>query len=163
MRSSFVLALLPLLAVSARAADPADMRAATAGVTPEFCTTLKALVAAAPTGFVSLRGKPREIGENTWAGTKRLPGSDCTIFGGTPPSYSCTLYAGDVEENSDGAYDRAVAAAKDCLPDAGKSSEKVNGVHARTTVIEGPKCTIRVVSRDVGADAYMVDLWIDGR
>ena len=97
-----------------------------------------------------------------WEGTRRLPGSDCAAFGGTPPAYVCTLYAGDVEENADGAYDRAVSGLKDCLPAGWKTTEKVDGTHARTTTVSGGAGTsVRVVSRDVSADAYLVEVWVD--
>ena len=62
-------------------------------------------VGGAANGFGSLRGKILDRGEHMWEGTKRLPGStECSVFGGTPPAYVCTLYAGDVEENADGTY-----------------------------------------------------------
>src|ERR1700751_3001982 len=86
-----VLAAMP----QALAADSDTLRAADAGVSPDFCPALRTLIAGADDGFRSFRGKPLERGEHMWEGTKRLPGSnDCVIFGGTPPSYSCTLYAG---------------------------------------------------------------------
>lgn len=74
----------------------------------------------------------------------------------------CALYAGDVEDHADGAYDRAVSAVKICLPSEWKTTEKVDGVHARTTMAargEGPR--VRVVSRDASGDAYLVELWVD--
>jgi hypothetical protein len=142
----------------------ATLRAAEAGLSPEFCPALQTIVAGAANGFGSLRGKSLERGEHMREGTKRLPGStECTVFGGTPPAYVCTLYAGDVEENADGTYARAVAGLKDCLPSGGKVSEKVDGVHARTTTTAGtagPR--VRVVSRDASGDAYLVELWVDG-
>jgi hypothetical protein len=153
-------------AVAARAwgGEPATLRAAEAGVSPEFCPTLRALVEAAASGFVPLRGAPRASGENMWDGTTRLPGArECTVFGGKPPAYVCTLYAGDVEENADGAYDRAVSGLKDCLPAGRKTTERVDGVHARTTTSAGGGPAVRVVSRDVSADAYLVELWIEPR
>src|SRR5207248_1635074 len=42
-------------------------------------------------------------------------------------------------------------------------SENVDGVHARTTTAAGATGpSIRVVSRDVSGDAYLVELWVDG-
>ena len=98
-----------------------------------------------------------------WEGTRRFPsGGDCTIFGGTPPAYTCTLYAGDVEDNADGAYNRAVIGVKDCLAAGWKTTEKVDALHARTTIAASDKGTkVRVVSRDVSGDAYLVELWVD--
>jgi len=83
-----------------------------------------------------------------WEGSRRLPGaSDCIVFGGTPPAYACTLYAGDVEENADGAHDRAVTGVKGCLPAGWKTTENVDGVHARTTTAAGAAGpSVRVVS-----------------
>src|SRR6266576_1044048 len=105
----------------------------------------------------ALRGAARRGGEHMWEGSRRLPGaSDCVVFGGTPPAYACTLYAGDVEENADGAYDRAVTGVKDCLPAGWKTTENVDGVHARTTTAAGATGSVRVVSRDVSGDAYLV-------
>jgi hypothetical protein len=152
------------LAVRAWAADSATMRAADAGVSPEFCPALRALVAAADTNFTSLRGRERTGGEHVWEGTKRLPGaSDCTVYGGQPAAYACMLYAGDVEDNADGTYDRAASALKDCLPVGWKTSEQVNGTHARTmTAAAGDGPRVRVVSRDVSGDAYLVEVWVDG-
>ena len=152
------------LAVRAWADESATVRAAQAGVSPGFCPALRALVDAAASGFVSLRGKARPGGEHMWEGTKGLPGGgDCSVFGGTPPAYVCMLYTGDVEENADGAYDRAVSGVKDCLPADWKTTEKVDGEHARTTVAAaGAGPSVRVVSRDVSADAYLVELWVDG-
>lgn len=139
------------------------MRAAVAGVSPDFCPALRTLVDAAAGAFVSLRGKVRAGGENVWEGTRQLPGgSECAVFGGTPAAYVCTLYAGDVEDNADGAYDRAVSGVKICLSGDWKTTEKVDGVHARTTTAErsaGPR--VRVVSRDASGDAYLVELWVD--
>ena len=139
------------------------MRAADAGVSPEFCPALRAVVDAAGSGFTPLRGSARDGGEHVWKGTKRLTsGSDCSVYGGTPAAYVCTLYAGDVEENADGAYDRAVSGIKDCLPADWKTTEKVDGTHARTTAaVGGAGTSIRVVSRDVSGDAYLVELWVD--
>ena len=99
-----------------------------------------------------------------WEGSRRLPGaSDCVVFGGTPPAYACTLYAGDAEESADGAYDRAVTGVKDCLQAGWKTTENVDGVHARITTAAGATGpSIRVVSRDVSGDAYLVELWVDG-
>jgi|CXWL01.1.fsa_nt_gi hypothetical protein len=161
----WVAAFLAAAAPRALAADSATLRAAEAGLAPEFCPTLQAIVAAAPDGFTSLRGKSRERGEHIWDGTKRLPGStDCTVYGGTPPAYACTLYAGDVEENADATYESAAAGLKDCLPASWKRTEKADGTHARTTSAgdpAGPR--VRVVERDASADAYLVELWVDGK
>ena len=151
------------LAAGVWAGESATVRAADAGVSPGFCPALRVLVDAAGSGFTALRGNPRGGGEHMWEGTKRLPGGgDCVIFGGSPPAYSCTLYAGDVEENADGAYDRAVSGVKDCLAGSWKTTEKVDGVHTRTTTAApdvGP--SLRVVSRDLSGDAYLVELWVD--
>ena len=152
------------LAGGARAGESPTLRAADAGVSPEFCPTLRALVGAAPGGFVAVRGPARAGGEHTFEGTRRFPGGgECTVFGGTPPAYVCTLYAGDVEDNADGAYDRAVSGLKDCLTGTWKTTEKVDGTHARTTSFSsgGPGASIRVVEHDVSADAYMVEVWVD--
>ena len=154
--------LTAVLSARAWAGDSAALRAADAGLSPEFCPTLRALVDAAAGGFTSLRGSARAGGENVWDGTRRLPGSDCAAFGGTPPAYVCTLYAGDVEDNADGAYDRAVSGLKDCLTGNWKTTEKVDGTHARTTSASrsgGP--SVRVVEHDVSADAYLVEVWVD--
>jgi len=165
VRSAVVSIVVLVCAVRSRilAADSATLRAADAGVSPDFCPALQALVSGAAEGFGSLRGKSLERGEHMWEGTKRLPGStECVVFGGAPPSYTCTLYAGDVEEKADGAYERGVAGVKDCLPGGWQTSEKVNGIRDRTTSARGttgPR--IRVVSRDLDADAYSVELWVD--
>ena len=158
-----VAVLTAALAARAWAGESATLRAADAGVSPEFCPTVRALVDAAASGFAALRGPSRGGGENMWEGTKRLPGGgDCTVFGGKPPAYVCTLYAGDVEENADGAYDRAVSGLKDCLPAGWKTTEKVDGVHTRTTTAAGdPGPRARVVSRELSGDAYLVELWVD--
>jgi hypothetical protein len=152
-----------LLARGVQAGDSGTLRAAEAGVSPGFCPALRVLVDAAGSGFTALRGEPQAGGEHMWAGTKRLPGGgDCLVFGGSPPSYSCTLYIGDVEENADGAYDRAVSGVKDCLTGSWKTTEKVDGVHIRTTLAAAEAgASVRVVSRDVSGDAYLVELWID--
>ena len=43
-----------------------------------------------------------------------------------------------------------------------RATEKVDGVHTRTTTLVGDgTASIRVVSRDVSADAYLVELWVD--
>ena len=66
------------------------------------------------------------------------------------------------EENADGAYDRTVSGLKDCLPGAWTTTQKVDGVHARTTTVTGGTGpSLRVVSRDVSGDAYLVELWVD--
>jgi len=152
------------LAMRAWADESATMRAADAGVAPGFCSALRALVDAAGTDFRSLHGPARAGGENVWEGTKRLPGaSECSVYGGRPPAYACTLYAGDVEENADGAYDRATSALKDCLQAGWTSTKSDDGTHARTTTAArtgGPR--VRVVSRDVSGDAYLVEVWVDG-
>jgi hypothetical protein len=151
------------LATRGRADEGAALRAAVAGLSPDFCPTLRALVDAAANGFAALRGAPQVDGENVWAGTRRLPGGgECLVFGGRPPSYVCTLYAGDVEENADGAYDRAVSGLRDCLPAGWKTTEKVDALHTRTsTASAGAGPAVRVVSRGAGADAYQVELWVD--
>jgi len=52
---------------------------------------------------------------------------------------------------------------KDCLQAGWKTTENVDGVHARTTTAAGATGpSIRVVSRDVSGDAYLVELWVDG-
>jgi len=152
------------LAADASGDEPPTLRAAEAGVSPGFCLALRALIDEAPGGFSALRGAARRGGEHMWEGSRRLPGaSDCVVFGGTPPAYTCTLYAGDVEENADGAYDRAVTGVKDCLPAGWKTTENVDGVHARTTTAAGAAGPpVRVVSRAVSGDAYLVELWVDG-
>src|SRR5215510_3861393 len=150
--------LLALCAGTAHAGESATMRAADAGVDPEFCPALKAIVAAAPSGFASLRGAAQDGGENVWQGTRKLPGAgSCLTFGGNPPAYMCTLYAGDAEDNADGVYDRAVAGTKDCLG-GWRTTEKVSGVHVRTTTASGSSGTptVRVVSHDVSGDAWLV-------
>src|SRR5262249_37874125 len=86
--------LFAACAWTAHAGESATMRAADAGVAPTFCPALQAIVAAAPTGFASLRGAMQDGGENVWQGTRRMPGAvSCLTFGGTPPAYTCTLYA----------------------------------------------------------------------
>ena len=154
--------LLAVCAGTAHAGESATIRAADAGVDPQFCPALKALVTAAPSGFASLRGAAQDGGENVWQGTRRLPGAGgCLTFGGKPPAYVCTLYAGDAEDNADGVYDRAVAGTKDCLGDW-RTTENVRGVHVRTTIATGSGTpTVRVVSHDVSGDAWLVELWVD--
>jgi hypothetical protein len=151
------------VAVRASGEQSATLRAADAGVSPGFCPALRALLDAAPEGFIALRGASRGGGESVWEGSRRPPGaSDCVILGGAPPAYVCTLYAGDAEKNADGAYDGAVSCVKDCLPAGWKTTEKVDGVHTRTTFAAGaPGPSIRVVSRDAMGDAYLVELWVD--
>ena len=160
-----VAVLAAVCAARAWAGESDTLRAADAGVGPGFCPALRAIVDAAGGGFAALKGTPRAGGEHTWEGTKRLPGGgDCVIFGGSPEAYVCTLYVGDVEENADGTYDRAVSGVKDCLTGGWKTTEKTDGVHARTTVASaGPGPSLRVVSRDVSGDAYLVELWVDAR
>lgn len=155
--------LAAALAARSRAGESDTLRAAEAGVSPGFCPALRALMDAAGSGFVALRGAARVGGEHMWEGTRRLPGGgECITYGGTPSAYACTLYAGDVEENADGAYDRAVSGLKDCLPSGWKTTEKVDGVHARTTTASGDRGpSLRVVSHDVSGDAYLVELWVD--
>src|SRR5262249_41542379 len=124
--------------------------------------TLRTLVDAAPGGFKALRGKARPGGEHMWEGTTRLPGSDCSVFGGSPPAYACTLYVGDDEDHADGAYDRAVRGLKGCPPATWETTEKVDGTHPRaTTASGGTGPSVRVVSRDVSGDAYLVEVWVD--
>jgi hypothetical protein len=160
---TWITVLMAAIAAGAPADDSATLRAAEAGLSPEFCPALRTLVAGAANGFTSLRGKSLERGEHMWEGTKRLPGStECIVFGGTPPAYVCTLYTGDAEDNADGTYDRAAAGLKDCLPATWKRTEKVDGVHTRTTTAgdtAGPQ--VRVVSRELSADAYVVEVWVD--
>lgn len=130
-----VLALVALFAVRTWAAESETMRAADAGVSPEFCPALRAVVDGAANGFTGLRGKPRAGGEHAWEGTKRSPQSlDGLVFGGSPAAYGCTLYLGDDEENADGMYERAVSGVKDCLGATWKADEKSDGEQARTTV-----------------------------
>ena len=148
---SMCITLLIAVALAAHASgdEPPTLRAAEAGVSPGFCPALRALIDEAPGGLSALRGAARRGGEYImWEGSRRLPGaSDCIVFGGTPPAYACTLYAGDVEENADGAYDRAVTGVKDCLPAGWKTTENVDGVHARTTTAAGAAGpSVRVVS-----------------
>ena len=53
---------------------------------------------------------------------------------------------------------------KGCLGAAWKTTEKSDGEHARTTIARadsGP--SLRVVSRDVSGDAYLVELWVDAK
>lgn len=151
------------LATSASAGESKTMAAAVDGVSPDFCPALQTLLGAARGSFVSLHGKARAGEENVWEGTKKLPGaSDCRVFGGTPAAYVCTVYAGDVEENADGAYDRAVSGVKVCLPADAKTTERVDGVHARTTTAGGSdRPRVRVVSRDASGDAYLVEVWVE--
>ena len=157
--------LLSAVALAARAwgGESPTLRAAEAGVSPDFCPALRALVDAAPGGFSALRGAARRSGEHMWEGSRRVPGaSDCVIFGDTPPAYVCTLYAGDVEENADGAYDRAVSGVKDCLPAGWTTTENADGAHSRTTIAAGVAApSIRVVSRDASGDTYLVELWVE--
>src|SRR5262249_17771312 len=122
---------------------------------------LKALVAAAPSGFASLRGAAQDGGENVWQGTRRLPGAGgCLTFGGKPPAYVCTLYAGDAEDNADGVYDRAVTGTKDCLGDR-RTAENLSGVRVRPRSAPGPgPPPARVVSPDASGDAWLVELWV---
>jgi hypothetical protein len=159
-----VAVITAVLAVRAWAGESANMRAADAGVSPGFCSALRALVDAAGTDFRSLHGRARPGGEHVWEGTKRLPGaSECSVYGGQPAAYVCVLYAGDVEENADGAYDRATSALKDCLPPGWTTTEKVDGTDARTTTASGTAAPrVRVVSRDTSGDAYLVEVWVDG-
>ena len=151
------------LASPAWSGESATMRAADAGVSPGFCPALRTLIDAARKDFITLRGRARARTEHVWEGTKRLPGAtDCSVYGGRPSAYTCTLYAGDVEDNADGTYDRAVSALKDCLPAGWTTTERIDGMHARTTAAMasgGPQ--VRVVSRYVSADAYLVELWVD--
>ena len=155
------LTLLIAAALAARAwgDESPTLRAADAGVSPDFCPALRALVDAAPGGFRAAR----RGGERSWKASRRLPGaSECLILDHVPPACVCTLYAGDVEEKTDGAYDRAVSGVKDCLPAGWKTTEKIDGVHTRTTsAAGGAGPSIRVVSRDATGDAYLVELWVD--
>src|SRR5689334_1230950 len=125
MRSPIRIALIgALLATRTWAGESVNMRAADAGISPAFCPALRVLLDAADKGFTTLRGRARVGGEHVWEGTKRLPGaSECSVYGGTPAAYSCMLYAGDVENNADGTYQRAVSALQDCLPAGWKTTE----------------------------------------
>jgi hypothetical protein len=158
-----VAVLAAAVATRAWAGESASVRAADAGLPPDFCPMLRTLVAAAPNGFASLRGAPEAGSDNVREGTTRLPGaSRCSVFCGTPAAYVCTLYAGDVEEKADATYDRVVSGLGDCLAGGWKTTERVDGVHARTTTAAGGAGpSVRVVSRDASADAYLVELWVD--
>lgn len=159
---TFFVLLAAILAAQLSGAESPPLRAADAGLSPEFCPALRVIVDAAASAFVPLRGKARAGGENVWEGTRKLPnGSECTVFGGTPSAYVCTLYAGDVEENADGAYDRAVGGLKVCLPTSWKATEKDDGVTRTTTAAGSGGPSVRVVSRDASGDAYLVELWVD--
>lgn len=162
-RTPIALLIVVALGAEVAAGESATLRAARAGVSPRFCSALHAVVDAAGTNFVPLRGRSRAGREHVWEATKSLPGAiDCSVYGGRPPAYTCTLYAGDVEENADAAYDRTASALKDCLPAGWQTTEVVAGTHARTTTAAGgggPQ--VRVVSRDASADAYLVELWVD--
>ena len=155
--------LVAVWAWSVHAGESGTMRAAEAGVSPAFCSALQAIVGAAPTGFTALRGSPQDGSEHVWQGTRQLSDrGSCLVLGGKPPAYMCTLYAGDDEDNADSAYDRAVAAVKDCLAGTWKATENVSGSHVRTTLATGPGAAlVRVVSHDVSGDAWLVELWID--
>jgi len=159
------LTLLIAVALAARASgdESPTLRAAAAGVSPDFCPALRALLDAAPGGFTPLRGAARQGGEHLWNASGPLPGaSECVILGGVPPACVCTLYAGDVEGNADRAYDRAVSGVKDCVPAGWKTTEEVDGVHTRTTFAAGAAGpSIRVVSRDASGDGYLVELWVN--
>jgi len=157
---------LSLLAVAlaghAWAVGSATLRAADDGLPPEFCPTLRTVVAAAANRFESLRGAPEPGGDPDRKATTRLPGAiECSVFGGTRPAYACTLYAGDVEENADGTYERAAHGLTDCLGAEWRTRESVDGVHARTTTSAGAGPSVRVISRDASADGYLVELWVD--
>ena len=160
-----LIALIIIVALETRVSggESTTMRAAEAGVSPGFCPGLHSIIDAAGKDFATLRGRARAGSEHVWEGTKRLPGAiECSMYGGRPPAYTCTLYAGDGEDNADGTYDRAVSALKDCLPAGWKTTERIDGTHARTTTAAGsggPQ--VRVVSRDASADAYLVELWVD--
>ncbi len=162
-RTAVALLVTVALATALDAAESPTMRAAEAGVSPAFCSGLRTLIHAAETGFTTLRGRARAGAEHVWDGTRRLPGAiDCSVYGGRPAAYGCTLYAGDAEDNADGVYDRAVSALKYCAPAGWKTTERVDGTHARTTSAAGsggPQ--VRVVVRDASADAYLVELWVD--
>jgi hypothetical protein len=163
MRRSMMVAIALLVAARAAAAESPTMRAADAGVAPGFCSALRAVVDAAERDFTALRGRARTGSEHVWNATKRLPGAiDCSVYGGRPSAYTCTLYAGDVEDNADATYERAASAVKDCLSGGSKTTERVDGTHARTTRIDRDDgLRVRVVSRDASADAYLVDVWVD--
>jgi hypothetical protein len=159
-RISVALLVTVALATTVAAGESPTMHAAEVGVSPGFCSGLRTLIDAAGSGFSTLRGRARAGAEHVWDGTKRLPGAiDCSVYGGRPAAYGCTLYAGDVEENADGAYDRAVSALKYCVPAGWTTTERVDGTHARTTSGAGSGgAQVRVVVRDASADAYLVEL-----
>src|SRR5437667_10562193 len=119
MRITLLIAVA--LAAHASGDERPTLRAAEAGVSPGFCPALRALVDEAPGGLTALRGAARRGGEHImWEGSRRLPGaSDCVVFGGTPPAYACTLYAGDAEERAYGA--RRGAAAGEAVARAGRA------------------------------------------
>src|SRR5438445_12585748 len=157
---SMCITLVVAVALAAHASgdEPPTLRAAEAGVSPGFCPALRALIDEAPGGFSALRGAARRGGEHMWEGSRRLPGaSDCVVFGGTPPGLRLHALRGRRGgERRDGAYDRAVTGVKDCLPAGWKTTENVDGVHARTTTAAGATGpSVRVVSRDVSGDAYL--------
>ena len=151
------------VATRAFAGESPTLRAAGAGVSPGFCSALQTLIDAAGKDFATLRGRARGGSEHVWEGTKRLPGAtDCSVYGGRPSAYTCTLYAGDVEDNADGTYEHAVSGLKDCLPASWKTTERIDGTHARTTTaVGGGRPQLRIVLRDASADAYLVELWVD--
>ena len=158
------LALGAGLATTATAEPPSGPQALQEGPDP-LCPVLTSLMTSASHGFVTLRGAAKQDVKSTWEASVTVPdGKECLVFGGPPPAYSCTLYAGDDPPAAEGAYKDMIERVQKCLGDKWTTEEKGDVADKKATVVSGPgAASVRILSRAAQGDAYVVELWLDAR
>ena len=140
---------LVLAAVPAVAEDP-------------FCDQLNKILAGTAGGFADLKGEAKS-GAATWMAKVSIRGGkECLIIGKDSPSYMCSLYAGDKDEDARSTYEDHVEWIGKCLGDKWQGKESADAQRTEHTFRRGAaEPTVRVRSQIGDGNAYSVEVWVD--
>lgn len=128
-----------------------------------YCEQLNKVLAGSAEKFSALKGETKKSEVDMWIAKESIPGGqECVVIGSEPPSYMCTLYAGDKDESARIKYEDQVQWIGKCLGDAWKGKEKADAMRKEHTFSRGGSdATVRVRSEIGMENAYTVELWID--
>ncbi len=133
----------------------------------DFGSVLRDIVRDAPRGFRSFRGR-RDSDDTdddtpTYDATRELPGNKgtCSVFGGSSPSYVCTMFRGDDEDDADSAYDQYVDESRSVFSNWRWSDVTRRSVEKGRQAVAPNGTTVRI-EMTKRSGVYSVKVWVDG-
>jgi len=132
-----------------------------------FASALRSVIRAAPNAFRAVRGRrdPDDNDDDTpsYDASRNLPGAKgtCDVFGGTSPSYVCTMFRGKDHDDAGSVYDHCIDQVRTAVRGWRWSDITRRSVEQgrRAEGSDGTNIRVEMTER---SGYYSVKVWVDG-